>query len=73
MIHTSNKNFTLQNGTTILRRYFSEVRRADYVDSLAVTDIDDLMDYIASLSTMTKIAQMDREQYHEHGRERPWN
>ncbi len=58
---TTNKNFTLQNGGDILSRYFSEVRRLDYADSLAVTDVDDLLDYIDSLSGMTEIAQMDRE------------
>ncbi len=58
---TMNRNFTLQNGHAILSKYFSDVKRLDYADSLAVTDTEDLLDYIDSLSTMTEIAEMDRE------------
>ncbi len=57
---TTNKNFTLQNGRNILSKYFSAVQRFEYADSLAVTDIDDLLDYMDSLSSMTEIAKMDR-------------
>ncbi len=45
---TTNKNFTLQNGDSILHQYFSSVERYDYIDSLAVTNIEDLLDYIFS-------------------------
>lgn len=58
---TTNKNFTLQNGYEILRKYFSNVQRLDYKDSLAVTDIDDLLDYIYSLSNMSSIAKLERQ------------
>lgn len=47
--YRKNKNFTLQNGKDILRRYFSKVQRFDYEDALAVTDIDDIVDYLYSL------------------------
>ncbi len=57
---TANKNFTLQNGTQILGKHFSKVQRFDYVDSLAVTDVNDLLDYIDSLAFMTEIAKLDR-------------
>lgn len=57
---TTNKNFTLQNGNRILKKYFSEIRRLDYEDSLAVTDINDILDYICSLSDMTSIAKLGR-------------
>lgn len=58
---TTNKNFTLQNGNRILKNYFSEIRRLDYEDSLAVTDINDILDYICSLSDMTSIAKLGRD------------
>lgn len=57
---TTNKNFTIQNGNRILKKYFSEIRRLDYEDSLAVTDINDILDYICSLSDMTSIAKLGR-------------
>lgn len=57
---TTNKNFTLQNGNDILKKYFSNIKRLDYEDSLAVTDIDDLIDYIYSLSGMVSIAKIKR-------------
>lgn len=49
----SNRNFTLQNGYAILKKVFPEVKRLDYEDSLAVTDVDDMVEYIYSLSGMT--------------------
>ncbi len=57
---TQNPNFTLQNGEAILRRYFRNVQRLDYEDALAVTDLNDLLDYIASLKGMNDIATIDR-------------
>lgn len=57
----TNRNFTLQNGADILKRYFSDVVRYDYDDSLAVTDIDDILDYIYSLKNMSGIAELRRE------------
>lgn len=45
---TTNKNFTLQNGYGILEEYFSNIQRVDYEDSLAVTEVDDLLNYIYS-------------------------
>ena len=50
---TTNKSFTLQNGYSILREVFSEVQKYTYPDALAVTDIDDMLAYIRSLSAMT--------------------
>lgn len=58
---TTNKNFTLQNGTGILKKHFSHVERLDYEDSLEVTDIDDLLDYIYSLTNMSPVAKMERD------------
>ena len=50
-----NKNFTLQNGYEILSKIFSKVEKKEYIDSLAVTNIDDMVDYIYSLSSMTSL------------------
>lgn len=50
-----NKNFTLQNGYKILSKTFSKVEKKEYIDSLAVTNIDDMVDYIYSLSSMTSL------------------
>lgn len=57
---TTNKNSTLQNGYRISKKYFSHIQRLDYKDSLAVTNIDDLLDYIYSLNHMSSIAKFDR-------------
>ena len=59
-----NKNFTLQNGGEILQRVFADVERKDYEDSLAVTDVGDMMDYIYSLSSMTSLGDVPREKIH---------
>lgn len=56
----TNKNFTLQNGCEILKEHFAEVQRVDYADSLAVTDIDDMLDYIESLANMSQAAAVGR-------------
>ena len=57
---TTNKNFTLQNGYAILENYFSHVQRLDYEDSLAVTDVDDVLDYIYSLTNMSSLPKLER-------------
>ena len=57
-----NKNFTLQNGYEILSKTFSKVEKREYIDSLAVTNIDDMMDYIYSLSSMTSLRDSVPEQ-----------
>lgn len=56
----SNYIFTLQNGASRLSKYFSDVQRIDYVDSLEVTHIDDLVDYILSLSGMSALRSLPR-------------
>lgn len=50
-----NKNFTLQNGREILSKTFSKVEKLEYIDSLAVTNVDDMVEYIYSLSGMTSL------------------
>jgi len=46
--YSKNISFTLENGADLLRRYFNHIEQRQYVDSLEVTDIDDLMAYIKS-------------------------
>ncbi|MCR4585714.1 MAG: methyltransferase domain-containing protein [Lachnospiraceae bacterium] len=57
----SNKNFTLQNGGEILKRVFPKVEKLGYKDSLAVTELDDMVGYIYSLSSMTRLCDIPRE------------
>lgn len=57
--------FTLQNGYDILKPFFKEVIRLDYEDSLNITDIDDLIEYIESLKGMHGIELMNREDIKE--------
>ena len=57
----SNKNFTLQNGGEILKRVFPKAEKLEYKDSLAVTELDDMVGYIYSLSSMTCLGDIPRE------------
>lgn len=59
---TTSKIFTLQNGADILGQKFSSVQRLDYKDSLAVTNLDDIIDYLFSLAGMTTLNQLPREE-----------
>ncbi len=57
---TVNKNFTLQNGTEILSRAFENVQKLEYTDALAVTDINDMVDYIYSMTSMTGLQSVPK-------------
>lgn len=57
----SNKSFTLQNGNEILNKHFSRVEKLEYMDSLAVTNIDDMVEYIYSLSSMTSLSSVPKQ------------
>ena len=56
-----NTNFTLQNGREALTPFFADVERANYIDSLAVTDVEDLVEYIYSLSGMADLRNLPRD------------
>jgi len=56
-----NHNFTLQNGEAKLRPVFSEIRMFLYEDSLAVTHVEDMVDYIFSLTGMTDLQKLSRD------------
>lgn len=57
-----NKNFTLQNGYEILSRTFSKVEKLEYADSLAVANVDDMVEYIFSLSSMTSLNSVPKQE-----------
>jgi ubiquinone/menaquinone biosynthesis C-methylase UbiE len=57
-----NKKFTLQNGYEILNRFFLKVEKLEYTDSLAVTCIDDMVDYIYSLSSMNALGNIAKKE-----------
>ena len=61
----ANKNFTLQNGKEILEPFFADIQKLDYEDSLEVTHIDDLIEYIYSLSSMTSLSSVTKEEIHD--------
>ena len=61
----ASKAFTLQNGKDILTKYFGTVVRLEYKDSLAVTNADDMVDYIYSLASMTSLASVPRDNIKE--------
>lgn len=56
-----NKSFTLQNGNEILSKFFSKVEKLEYIDSLAVTNINDMVEYICSLSSMTPLKNVTKQ------------
>ncbi len=56
-----NANFILQNGAEKLSPYFAEAERDLYEDALLVTDVEDLVDYIFSLTGMTDLRKLPRE------------
>jgi ubiquinone/menaquinone biosynthesis C-methylase UbiE len=49
MPRVNRSKFTLQNGEAALKPYFSHVEKKLYEDSLAVTDANDLVEYIRTL------------------------
>ena len=53
-----NNNFTLQNGGDKLRSVFENVQRFLYEDALEVTDVNDMVDYIRSLTGMSDLQKL---------------
>lgn len=60
-VDSINKNFTLQNGYEVLSKFFSKIEKLEYIDSLAVTNLDDMVEYIYSLSNMTSLNHVPRQ------------
>ena len=61
----TDRSFTLQNGASVLGEVFGNVRMEKYNDSLAVTNIDDLIDYVYSLQNMTALSSVPRSDLRE--------
>lgn len=61
----TNKRFTLQNGGNYLNPLFEVVERQEYKDSLVVTDVNDLVDYLYSLTAMSTLDPHYREAIRE--------
>ena len=55
-----NHHFTLQNGEEKLRSCFSDIKKELYKDALAVTRVEDMVDYICSLTGMTDLQMIPR-------------
>ena len=56
-----NNSFTLQNGAAKLKIVFLDVRTLFYEDALDVTNAEDLVEYIYSLTGMTDFRRLPRE------------
>ena len=54
--------FSLENGKEKMEPYFSKIEIKRYADSLEITNIDDLMDYIYSGITFKNACKMSREE-----------
>jgi ubiquinone/menaquinone biosynthesis C-methylase UbiE len=52
--YTKNCSFTMENGENILKSQFNNIKKIFYIDSLEVTDINDLMEYIISYNKINK-------------------
>ena len=50
-----NHSFTKRTGVEPLRRFFGDVRWAEYADALEVTEADDVADYLYSLTGMANL------------------
>jgi ubiquinone/menaquinone biosynthesis C-methylase UbiE len=60
-----NHNFTLQNGEQILKAAFTNVEAKFYEDSLHISNIDDLVDYLQSLVSLSAISDLPSDRIHE--------
>ena len=56
-----NRNFMLENGWEPLRRHFNDVRLNKYSDKLLITNMNDLADYVQSLTGTSQISGVSRE------------
>ena len=59
--HHVSDSFTLQNGEAKLKSVFPDVRRLLYEDSLEVTRVEDMVDYIFSLTGMSDLRDLPRD------------
>ena len=57
-----NRSFTLQNGESTLLSVFCQAECLRYEDALEVTDVEDMVDYICSLTGMSELRQLPRDE-----------
>ncbi len=57
-----NRSFTLQNGESTLLSVFRQAECLRYEDALEVTDVADMVDYICSLTGMSELRQLPRDE-----------
>ncbi len=60
-----NHNFTMQNGEQMLKAAFANVKAKFYEDSLHITNIDDLLNYLRSLVPFKAITDLPSERIRE--------
>ncbi len=60
-----NHNFTIQNGEGKLSAFFSNVSKAVYEDSFHITDIEDLVIYLRSLTSFKAILDLPEQKIRE--------
>ena len=60
-----NHNFTMQNGGEKLGAEFTDVRSEIYKDSLHITDVEDLVEYIRSLGSLKAITELPEDKVRE--------
>ena len=60
-----NHNFTMQNGEQKLKAAFTNVEAKYYEDSLHITNIDDLVDYLRSLVSLKAIIDLPSDRIYE--------
>ena len=60
-----NHHFTMQNGEQILKAAFTNVEAKYYEDSLHITNIDDLVDYLRSLVSLKAIIDLPSDRIYE--------
>ncbi len=60
-----NHNFTMQNGEQKLKEVFTNVEANFYEDSLHITNIEDLTDYLRSLVSLKAIIDLPSDRIHE--------
>lgn len=60
-----NHNFTMQNGEQKLKEAFTNVEANFYEDSLHITNIEDLTDYLRSLVSFKAIIDLPSDRIHE--------
>lgn len=56
-----NTAFTMQNGKGMLAKHFQSVERSDYPDAFEITDTDDLVNYVLSMTSMANLSKLPRE------------